>query len=104
MQRGMQRCTARQTDRRWRQAGARIRVVRAVITQIDQAQIAVESAAKAVDDGRIGLQPHAEAQPPHEHAGDLCALGWRTGFLLRSEEHTSELQSLMRTSYAVFCL
>src|SRR3546814_1296645 len=24
--------------------------------------------------------------------------------LLRSEEHTSELQSLMRTSYAVFCL
>src|SRR3546814_6437920 len=27
----------------------------------------------------------------------------RTG-LLRSEEHTSELQSLMRISYAVFCL
>src|SRR3546814_4870646 len=25
-------------------------------------------------------------------------------FNLRSEEHTSELQSLMRTSYAVFCL
>src|SRR3546814_9554068 len=24
--------------------------------------------------------------------------------LLRSEEHTSEIQSLMRTSYAVFCL
>src|SRR3546814_5444086 len=26
------------------------------------------------------------------------------GYLLRSEEHTSELQSLMRISYAVFCL
>src|SRR3546814_9660592 len=26
------------------------------------------------------------------------------GTLLRSEEHTSELQSLMRISYAVFCL
>src|SRR3546814_8249601 len=26
------------------------------------------------------------------------------GILLRSEEHTSELQSLMRISYAVFCL
>src|SRR3546814_7093624 len=26
------------------------------------------------------------------------------GFSIRSEEHTSELQSLMRTSYAVFCL
>src|SRR3546814_10095270 len=30
------------------------------------------------------------------------ALGW--GVILRSEEHTSELQSLMRISYAVFCL
>src|SRR3546814_1842356 len=26
------------------------------------------------------------------------------GKLMRSEEHTSELQSLMRISYAVFCL
>src|SRR3546814_10903003 len=28
----------------------------------------------------------------------------RFEFEIRSEEHTSELQSLMRTSYAVFCL
>src|SRR3546814_1752670 len=28
----------------------------------------------------------------------------RKRFILRSEEHTSELQSLMRISYAVFCL
>src|SRR3546814_3582457 len=28
----------------------------------------------------------------------------RTGPFARSEEHTSELQSLMRISYAVFCL
>src|SRR3546814_2917889 len=28
----------------------------------------------------------------------------RRGLLQRSEEHTSELQSLMRISYAVFCL
>src|SRR3546814_3976650 len=28
---------------------------------------------------------------------------WRSD-LIRSEEHTSELQSLMRISYAVFCL
>src|SRR3546814_9197002 len=28
----------------------------------------------------------------------------RLDFEARSEEHTSELQSLMRTSYAVFCL
>src|SRR3546814_10897036 len=34
----------------------------------------------------------------HVDAG-ICA-----GFGARSEEHTSELQSLMRISYAVFCL
>src|SRR3546814_2777667 len=31
-------------------------------------------------------------------------LGLRVSAGLRSEEHTSELQSLMRISYAVFCL
>src|SRR3546814_5479185 len=31
-------------------------------------------------------------------------LGQSWPLLLRSEEHTSELQSLMRISYAVFCL
>src|SRR3546814_8010269 len=30
--------------------------------------------------------------------------GLRDGLWRRSEEHTSELQSLMRSSYAVFCL
>src|SRR3546814_988900 len=30
--------------------------------------------------------------------------GRHEGGLARSEEHTSELQSLMRNSYAVFCL
>src|SRR3546814_2511713 len=32
------------------------------------------------------------------------ALGFKGPEMLRSEEHTSELQSLMRISYAVFCL
>src|SRR3546814_1255791 len=37
--------------------------------------------------------------------GDLVDRGPDSmGCLRRSEEHTSELQSLMRTSYAVFCL
>src|SRR3546814_4247716 len=31
-------------------------------------------------------------------------LAWSRQILTRSEEHTSELQSLMRISYAVFCL
>src|SRR3546814_4867110 len=43
-------------------------------------------------------------------AGGLARLDWALAddpdavILERSEEHTSELQSLMRTSYAVFCL
>src|SRR3546814_7340917 len=40
----------------------------------------------------LGAEPLAEL---HEQRGDLGA---------RSAEHTSELQSLMRSSYAVFCL
>src|SRR3546814_10588781 len=34
----------------------------------------------------------------------LILATWRHQRCLRSEEHTSELQSLMRISYAVFCL
>src|SRR3546814_5152416 len=35
-------------------------------------------------------------------ASEIAAV--HTGVRVRSEEHTSELQSLMRISYAVFCL
>src|SRR3546814_6739578 len=38
--------------------------------------------------------------PPHRD----CVIDGDTFYLDRSEEHTSELQSLMRISYAVFCL
>src|SRR3546814_2744514 len=34
----------------------------------------------------------------------MLIAGLVTWLLVRSEEHTSELQSLMRLSYAVFCL
>src|SRR3546814_9908925 len=33
-----------------------------------------------------------------------CTTPVEEGMVIRSEEHTSELQSLMRISYAVFCL
>src|SRR3546814_9245851 len=39
------------------------------------------------------------SEPMAGHAISAYALG-----VVRSEEHTSELQSLMRISYAVFCL
>src|SRR3546814_4721515 len=50
---------------------------------------------------------------PADHAIDVIDFGNRRGqrkqdaaakHPIRSEEHTSELQSLMRISYAVFCL
>src|SRR3546814_7104642 len=38
------------------------------------------------------------------HEGEKAADAGKIIFPNRSEEHTSELQSLMRNSYAVFCL
>src|SRR3546814_4220845 len=43
----------------------------------------------------------AQGVRPRQHVGILMPSGIE---FLRSEEHTSELQSLMRISYAVFCL
>src|SRR3546814_8089392 len=37
-------------------------------------------------------------------AGIAATAAFAAAAVMRSEEHTSELQSLMRTSYAVFCL
>src|SRR3546814_4735593 len=45
--------------------------------------------------GASGFQQAEIAVPVTLDSGEL---------MLRSEEHTSELQSLMRISYAVFCL
>src|SRR3546814_14525657 len=74
---------------------------------------------------RSPIESQASSTPSHDHSpsrrlmkckeagdqgsrsiGSLSAgLGSRSGTICpRSEEHTSELQSLMRSSYAVFCL
>src|SRR3546814_9327500 len=52
---------------------------------------------------RGAVQQSAPSLHPGAHRRDAADDGGRdaTG---RSEEHTSELQSLMRNSYAVFCL
>src|SRR3546814_2600129 len=42
--------------------------------------------------------------PDRLQPGERCASTSNRNFEGRSEEHTSELQSLMRISYAVFCL
>src|SRR3546814_3372544 len=45
-----------------------------------------------------------QAIAPLNRDGDTSPAKWSDGRVTRSEEHTSELQSLMRISYAVFCL
>src|SRR3546814_3545930 len=51
----------------------------------------------AIDDGYDGMGLGDEAERMVAGLGDKSVM-------IRSEEHTSELQSLMRLSYAVFCL
>src|SRR3546814_5171420 len=69
-------------------------------------RLASDSIAALVVGGLMVLPDSAEAQPalrfwdggdPAERENGVIDGG-------RSEEHTSELQSLMRISYAVFCL
>src|SRR3546814_4599069 len=69
-----------------------------------------------VDRAFIGVQSIGEIadRRKRERAGEAkraIPIGWSEGsgrghrcLMWRSEEHTSELQSLMRISYAVFCL
>src|SRR3546814_4426523 len=75
--------------------------------------------AHAIQHGRRG---EIESHPLHKHShqcrgrygmhGSFCSNDFQQGvqpflerqYVSRSEEHTSELQSLMRISYAVFCL
>src|SRR3546814_2079737 len=56
--------------------------------------------------GRFGYAPLPRASAPAEIAdsAEFRSLCPASAAFLRSEEHTSELQSLMRISYAVFCL
>src|SRR3546814_4512424 len=55
----------------------------------------------------VGRRPHLRRRAAIRARLERRAAGLRRHLhprLLRSEEHTSELQSLMRISYAVFCL
>src|SRR3546814_8920599 len=51
-------------------------------------------------DAEAGIGAHAQVH----HAAGFNAVDQPAAAEARSEEHTSELQSLMRISYAVFCL
>src|SRR3546814_7610087 len=87
--------------RRLRPGGVGVRVVALPGDEVDPDLVAELEARRIGDEARQDLLA--------EHVGGELALAEAVadpGLVLevRSEEHTSELQSLMRISYAVFCL
>src|SRR3546814_970672 len=74
------------------------------IGMLNQALGLVEAVGAAMD-GPDGLAIEQKTLRPAAPWRWLPPLAWPIGLTgKRSEEHTSELQSLMRISYAVFCL
>src|SRR3546814_2686747 len=68
-----------------------------VVVEIREHRLDLVADAVVIGDQRVPVDFGCR-QARLGQAGDDCRLGQR------SEEHTSELQSLMRISYAVFCL
>src|SRR3546814_4670867 len=75
-----------------------------------QAQLRVDISGGLSAPMPIAIPVMPTPQPVPTPAGTTAALGQQVSQVIsndlkgRSEEHTSELQSLMRISYAVFCL
>src|SRR3546814_1557835 len=72
----------------------------------EQARLEAEITAKGANDleRQIEIAMDALRLPPGDADVTTLSGGERRRVALRSEEHTSELQSLMRSSYAVLCL
>src|SRR3546814_2366937 len=69
-------------------------------SRAERLNLLVENAA-----GRVRGQQHQSVGHPRADPGGIGPMHRSArGVELRSEEHTSELQSLMRISYDVFCL
>src|SRR3546814_1041675 len=67
----------------------------------DRYRAGIDATAKAQGKSHDAMHAERVASVPAGRAGDPAEFGDAAA---RSEEHTSELQSLMRISYAVFCL
>src|SRR3546814_5992151 len=85
---------------------ANLRSVLPLDAEIHQTKIAVRHDARWRQARRRTARPHRAgapggARPPGPPGSEALSQAHEKA---RSEEHTSELQSLMRISYAVFCL
>src|SRR3546814_9570831 len=81
--------------------------LRPELEQID-GFISIERFASLTDEGKVlslsFWRDEAAVVRWRQHAEHQAAQARGRHEIFRSEEHTSELQSLMRISYAVFCL
>src|SRR3546814_1487620 len=88
------------------QADFGAKLLEAVQVEVDRAR----ADGAAARQRHLGLADARHQRPQHQHRGAHLAHqvvrrdDGLDGRGARSEEHTSELQSLMRISYAVFCL
>src|SRR3546814_5777256 len=72
--------------------------IMAILAALQSASLRLAGQRPASFFGSSGLLEQELCDLSNEVAEDICQ------YQDRSEEHTSELQSLMRISYAVFCL
>src|SRR3546814_6108399 len=89
-------------DSRWQAAKAKV-------TAKDRARLLdrIMVGSRSSRSGAWWHRPHGDG-PERRYRLELRKPRWRLrnrpGFQPRTEEHTSELQSLLRSSYAAFCL
>src|SRR3546814_2181351 len=76
----------------------------ALVAVLGPVEVGEQFRGAAVVVGGGHLEAHARAAVAAAHVGPGLRRIEDDVALVRSEEHTSELQSLMRISYAVFCL
>ncbi|SAJ25420.1 Uncharacterised protein [Enterobacter cloacae] len=88
---GLQRSFTRRRNRSRRQAANHVGIIRRWRLQIFSGNPAVVVFAHAVDDGRIGLQTHADAQTVNKHRGNLVTFGSHGRLFLDDRGHRHEL-------------
>src|SRR3546814_6459339 len=86
---------------------AALEAARHILIEMGPAAVTLKAVAARIDRTHANLLHHFGSAAGLQkalaayQAETVCA---QIGRKMRSEEHTSELQSLMRNSYAVFCL
>src|SRR3546814_3670293 len=96
---GTIRCICSTTDKEFRNHFEKDRALLRRFQKIDVNEPTIEDTIKILAGLRSAFEKHHSVKYTPDALKSAVELSAR-----RSEEHTSELQSLMRISYAVFCL